>query len=93
MSLIEFFSENNMEVKSSAFIAKERLKIIVAHQRNGKISLLDSLPQMREEIIYVIRKYANIGEDHVSIRIDQNSDDMSILDIDIYLPDFGCIQN
>ena len=87
MSLIEYFTENNMSIQSSAFIAKERLKIIIAHQRSGNLALLDALPKMKEEIVTVIRKYANISDKHVSIRIDQNSDDMSILDIDIYLPD------
>lgn len=76
-----------MTVKSSACIAKDRLKIIVAHQRNGNLSLHEFLPTMKQEIISVIRRHTKIDDDQVIIQIDKSSDDISILDIDIFLPD------
>lgn len=87
MSLLEYFKANNMTLQSSAFIAKERLQIIVAHQRHGQLALLDSLPKLKEEIILIIRKYANVNDNHILVKIEQNSDDVYILNIDITLPD------
>ena len=61
MSLMDYFRK---EQKTSASVAKERLQILVAHDRarnNGP----DYLPQMQQELLAVIRKYVPIGdEDH-----------------------------
>ncbi|MFB1036592.1 MAG: cell division topological specificity factor MinE, partial [Sinobacterium sp.] len=56
------------EPKSSASVAKERLQIIVAHERN-KRHQHDYLPKMQQEIIDVIRKYVNIDDDQVTVQV------------------------
>ena len=74
-----------MESTSSAAVAKERLQIIVAHERK-KRSEPDYLPMMQQEIIQVIRKYVTIADDQVSVQLD-NNDDCSVLELNVTLPD------
>ena len=83
MSIFNYFLKK--EKKSSASVAKERLQIIVAHERN-KRHQPDYLPLMQQEIIDVIRKYVNIGDDQVTVQV-ENSDDRSVLELNITLPE------
>lgn len=70
---------------SSASVAKERLQIIVAHERR-KRSEPDYLPMMQQEILEVIRKYVQIADDQVSVQV-EDSDDCSVLELNITLPE------
>ncbi|WP_293268135.1 cell division topological specificity factor MinE [Neptunomonas sp.] len=83
MSIFNYFLKK--EKKTSASVAKERLQIIVAHERT-KRQQPDYLPLMQQEIIDVIRKYVNIEKDQVSVQLD-NSDDCSVLELNITLPE------
>jgi len=72
---------------SSASTAKERLQIIVAHERNKRnLQQPEFLPQMQQEIIAVIRKYININSDQVTVNLD-NTDNCSVLELNITLPE------
>ena len=82
MSLIDYFRK---EQKSSASVAKERLQIIVAHERS-KRQQPDYLPLMQKEIMDVIRKYVNIDEEQVVVQLD-NNEDCSVLELNITLPE------
>jgi cell division topological specificity factor len=73
------------EQKSSASVAKERLQIIVAHERN-KRHQPDYLPRMQQEIIDVIRKYVNIDDEQVTVQL-ENTDARSVLELNITLPE------
>ena len=82
MSLIDFFRK---EDKSSANVAKERLRVLVAHDRlrtNGP----DYLPQLQQEILAVIRRYVEIGEDDVVVQLEQQGN-TSVLELNVTLPD------
>lgn len=70
---------------NTAAVAKERLQIIVAHERS-KRSQPDYLPMMQKEIVEVIRKYVQIADDDVSVQL-ENSDDCSVLELNITLPE------
>jgi len=70
---------------TSASVAKERLQIIVAHER-GRRQGPNYLPQMQKEIVEVIRKYVAIDEDQVQIQL-ENSDDCSVLELNVTLPE------
>ena len=83
MSIFNYFLKK--EKKSSASLAKERLQIIVAHERS-KRQQPDYLPLMEKEIMDVIRKYVNIEEDQVTVQLD-NNDDCSVLELNITLPE------
>lgn len=83
MNLFDFFKERKKT--SSASIAKERLQIIVAHER-GSRAQPDYLPALQEELIAVIRKYVEIDSDQVQVML-ENQGDCSILELNITLPD------
>ena len=83
MGIFDYF--RSKKESSSATVAKERLQIIVAHER-GKRMQPDYLPQMQMEIIEVIRKYVPISQDQVNVHL-ENSDDYSVLELNVTLPD------
>ena len=83
MSFFDYFRKRS--VPSSASLAKERLQIIVAHERN-KRTQPDFLPKMQQEIIAVIRKYIDIDSDQVVVSLDE-SDNCSVLELNITLPE------
>ena len=66
-------------------MAKERLQIIVAHERRKRTEP-DYLPMMQQEIIQVIRKYVSIADDQVSVQL-ESSDDCSVLELNVTLPE------
>lgn len=85
MSLLDYFKTNKKP--ATAATAKERLQIIVAHQRSERGVVPDYFPKMKQEIIDVIRKYVHITEEQVSVQLDQNDEDLSVLEIDVTLPE------
>ena len=82
MSFFDYFKSNK---KNTASIARERLQIIVAHER-GKREQPDYLPQLQQEILEVIRKYVQVDQDQVQVQLDKN-DDCSILELNVTLPE------
>ncbi|KAA0695968.1 cell division topological specificity factor MinE [Halopseudomonas laoshanensis] len=84
MSLFDYFRDRK-KAPSTASMAKERLQIIVAHER-GQRSQPDYLPQLQQEIIDVISKYVKIDRDQVHVAL-ENQDDCSILELNITLPE------
>ncbi|SDS69090.1 cell division topological specificity factor MinE [Halopseudomonas xinjiangensis] len=84
MSFFDYFRDRK-KTTSPASIAKERLQIIVAHER-GQRSQPDYLPQLQQEIIDVISKYVKIDRDQVHVALD-NQDDCSVLELNITLPE------
>lgn len=85
MSIFDYLRKKR--APSSASTAKERLQIIVAHERNKRnLQQPEFLPQMQQEIIAVIRKYININSDQVTVNLD-NTDNCSVLELNITLPE------
>ncbi|MEQ7917559.1 cell division topological specificity factor MinE [Xanthomonas sp. WHRI 1810A] len=83
MNIFDFFRANKKV--STASVAKERLQIIVAHER-GQRSTPDYLPALQKELVEVIRKYVNIENDQVHVAL-ENQGSCSILELNITLPD------
>jgi cell division topological specificity factor len=81
MSIFNFFKPTQQK---SAETAKERLQILLAHERVHRASP-DYLPLMQKEIIAVITKYMDIDEDKVAVKLDRNGD-TSMLELNIELP-------
>ncbi|EDP98854.1 cell division topological specificity factor MinE [Shewanella benthica] len=84
MTLLDYFKTKKKP--NTASMAKERLQIIVAHQR-GERDAPDYFPQMKQEIIDVIRKYVQIDTDQISVQLDQNDDRLSVLELNVTLPE------
>ncbi|MBQ0714669.1 cell division topological specificity factor MinE [Paraperlucidibaca wandonensis] len=83
MSFMDFFRAQKKPTTAS--MAKERLQIIVAHER-GQRSQPDYLPQLHRDILEVIRKYVPITEDQVQVELDSQGT-CSVLELNITLPD------
>lgn len=82
MSFLDYFKSTK---KNTASIAKERLQIIVAHER-GKRDQPDYMPMLQQEILAVIRKYVSVDQDQVQVQLDKN-DDCSVLELNVTLPE------
>lgn len=82
MSFLDYFKSTK---KNTASIAKERLQIIVAHER-GKREQPDYLPMLQKEILEVIRKYVSVDQEQVQVQLDKN-DDCSVLELNVTLPE------
>lgn len=82
MSFWDYFRSTK---PSTASVAKERLQIIVAHERNKK-GQPEYLPQLQQEILEVISKYVKIDQNDVQVQIDHN-DDCAVLELNINLPE------
>ncbi|AIY67107.1 cell division topological specificity factor MinE [Pseudoalteromonas piratica] len=83
MSLLDYFRSQK---KTTASLAKERLQIIVAHERSSR-GTPDYLPQLKQDILDVIRKYVDIHQDQVQVQLEQNEDDLAVLELNVTLPD------
>ena len=82
MSLLDYFRSTKT---SSASIAKERLQILVAHERASR-NQPSYLPKLQQELLAVIQKYVNVGEDAISVNFEQD-DEQEVLELNIILPD------
>lgn len=61
--------------------------IAVAHQRMGTTGdSLHFLPQMRQELLDVVRKYIQVPDDSVQFNV-QREEGLEILELNIALPD------
>ena len=83
MNIMQLFRTRKNE--GSAAIAKERLKIIVAHQR-GSRNGRDFLPAMERDILEVVQKYIVVQQECIDIKLDAQ-DGYSILEVNVQLPD------
>jgi len=71
--------------KPSAKNAKERLQIVVSHQRLDDSQDTDFLPKLRHELVMVISKYIKIDADQVNVQL-QKEGSCSVLELNIVLP-------
>ncbi len=83
MGLLDLFRSSRP--KGSASLAKERLQILVAHDRTER-NRPSYLPKLQREILQVIRKYVEVDMNAVSVNYEQE-DSREILELNIVLPD------
>ena len=82
MAFFDIFSKD--KEPSSASVAKERLKVIVAHERRAR-SAPDYLPALQNDILAAIRKYVEIETEQ--LQIDLNDDgNCAVLEVNVNLP-------
>jgi cell division topological specificity factor len=78
MSLFNFFR------RGSAPVARERLQILLAHERTTR-DQPDLLGVLREEILAVIGRHISFEPDKVQIKMDRGKS-VSTLEVDIEIP-------
>ena len=84
MSLLSFLLG---EKKRTASVAKERLQIILAHERTGRGgSRPDYLPALQRELVAVISKYVSIKADDIRVHLERQ-DNLDVLEVKIELPE------
>ncbi|ACA18068.1 cell division topological specificity factor MinE [Methylobacterium sp. 4-46] len=79
MTLLPFFTR-----RASAPIARERLQILLAHERAAS-GRSDLAAVLREEILAVIAKHVTIDSEKVKVSMDRG-EGVSLLEIDVELP-------
>ncbi len=85
MGLFSFFKQDKK--KDTASLAKERLQILIAHEHADHTKRSpDYLPKLRDEILAVIRKYVQVDDNSVNMKVEKG-DDFDVLELNITLPD------
>ncbi len=87
MGLLDRFRSNtsNQQVRGSAVVAKERLQILVAHDRAER-NRPPYLNQLKEDILIVVRKYVNVDLNAIQVTYEQD-ERREILELNITFPD------
>ena len=85
MSLLSLLFGNKPK---TAAMAKERLQLIIAHERNGLSGKKDFLPEMQKELIAVISKYVAINSDDIKVSLEKQGN-YEVLEVNIVLPEPG----
>ncbi len=80
MSILRLFSSR----PPSAPIARERLQILLAHER-GLCGQPDLLMLLREEILAAVSRHVALDPDKVIVRMERGKN-VSMLEVDIELP-------
>ena len=82
MDLMRFFKS---KPKTSS-LAKERLQLILAHERIGRnangTESPDFLPQLQKDLLAVLAKYVKVSDDDVKINVDRQ-DNLDLLEVKI----------
>ena len=81
MGFFKFFKSSKGD--ASAKLAKDRLQVLIAHQRTDRQGP-DYLPMLKQDILDVIKKYVAVGDDAVSVQLD-TQDDCDVLELNITL--------
>lgn len=84
MSWLDMFRARKAEPAPSAPQAKERLQIVLAHERIGR-AREDFLPRLQQELVAVVARYVAIDPGKVAVNLDRGGD-MSTLAIEVELP-------
>ena len=72
--------------KQTASVAKERLQIILAHERTGRSHKPDYLPALQRDLIAVIAKYIHINPSDIKLHLERQ-DNLDVLEVKVELPD------
>ena len=86
MSILDLFWRRS---KPTAPAARERLQILLAHERSGTAQP-DYLPQLHRDILEVIGRYIEIDQDKISVEF-ENSGTVSMLEVNVELPSGGLV--
>ena len=86
MNILNFFARSR-----SAPVARERLQVLLAHER-AMSGNPDLVAVLQREILAVIAKHFPIDRDKVIVKLDRG-EQVSTLEIDIEMPDGALARN
>jgi cell division topological specificity factor len=81
MGLLDLFRQRRVP---SAAVAKERLQILVAHERRERNSP-SYMPRLKEDLLQVIRKYVAVEQDAVQVTLESDGSN-EVLELNVVLP-------
>ena len=84
MSILRLFSRPPAP-PATAPIARERLQILLAHERGMTRGQPDLLMQLREEILAAVSRHVALDPEKVIVRMERGRN-VSTLEVDIELP-------
>lgn len=73
------------EKKHTASVAKERLQLIIAHERVG-LSGPDFLPDLQKDLVAVISKYVKIDPEDIKVGLEKHGN-YEVIEVNIVLPE------
>ena len=82
MGFFKFFQQNDT---TSAKVAKDRLQVLIAHERSGRDGP-DYLPMLRQDILNVIKKYVAVDDEALTVQVESQAD-CDVLELNITLPE------
>jgi cell division topological specificity factor len=76
------------ERKKTAAIAKNRLAILIAHERdpNSNSGRTDYIPAMKDELLQVISKYVKVNPSDINIQFSRQ-DTYEVMEVNVVLPE------
>jgi cell division topological specificity factor len=74
--------------RGPAAVARERLQVLLAHERNFR-GMSDLVAVLRDEILAVIAKHVTMEPNNVQIKMDRG-DSVTILKIDVEISTSSC---
>jgi cell division topological specificity factor len=80
MNIFTMFSR-----RTSAPVARERLQILLAHERGGATCNADLIALLQKEVLAAIAKHIDVDPDKVQIKMERR-DEVSLLEIDVEIP-------
>jgi cell division topological specificity factor len=78
--IVDYFKRPDKTAK----FAKERLQIIIAHERTDQ-KKPDYLAMLQKDILDVIEKYVNINKEDVKVELERK-EGFSVLELNVTLP-------
>ena len=72
--------------KTSAKVAKERLQIILAHERTGRRRQPGYLSSLQRELVEVVCKYIKIDPKDIKVNVEHQAN-LDVLEVKIELPE------
>jgi len=78
---MSFLSFLRKQKKTSASVAKDRLRLILINERTHGHAP-DYLPQLQKELVAVISKYVHINPDDIKINL-EHQDSMEVLEVKV----------
>jgi cell division topological specificity factor len=86
MSMTSLFSRLFRQRPRTADIARERLQLVIAHERNGQNGAPDFLPALQQELVAVISRYVTVNPEDIKVSLEKEGN-CEILEVNIMLPE------
>jgi cell division topological specificity factor len=80
MNLLSIFNRSR-----TAPLARERLQVLLAHERVASSGQFDLIALLREEVLEVIARHVPIDRDKVQVKMERG-DGVSMIEIDVEIP-------